>query len=59
MLSTYFDTIEKVLLEQGHIASIAGHSDLIGCSRERFVRNFLVDNLPENIKIGQGEIINA
>ena len=59
MLATYFDTIEKILLEQGRIASIAGHPDLTGCSREWFVRNFLVDNLPENIKMGQGEIINA
>lgn len=59
MLDIHLNTIEKVLHEQGRIASIAGHPDLIGSSREWFVRNFLVDHLPENVKVGQGEIINA
>jgi len=59
MLDSHLNTIEKVLREQGRIASIAGHPDLIGSSREWFVRNFLIDHLPETIKVGQGEIINA
>lgn len=59
MLENHLNTIEKVLHEQGRIASIAGHPDLIGSSREWFIRNFLIDHLPETIGIGQGEIINS
>jgi hypothetical protein len=59
MLESHLNIIEKVLHEQGRIASIAGHPDLIGSSREWFVRNFLIDHLPETIRVGQGEVINS
>lgn len=59
MLENHLNTIEKVLHEQGRISSIAGHPDLIGSSREWFVKNFLIDHLPDTIGVGQGEIINS
>jgi hypothetical protein len=59
MIESHLNMVEKVLREQGRIASIAGHPALIGSSREWFIRNFLIDYLPETVKVGQGEIINA
>jgi hypothetical protein len=58
MLENHLNAIEKVLIAQGQISSNAGHTDLIGNPREWFVKNFLIDHLPETVRVGQGEIIN-
>jgi len=59
MLENHLNAIEEVLCAQGKIASNAGHPNLIGNPKEWFIRNFLMDHLPETVKIGQGEIINS
>ena len=59
MIESHLNAIEDVLLAQGRISSNAGHPDLIGSPREWFVKNFLVDHLPETVRVGQGEIINS
>jgi len=59
MIESHLNAIENVLLAQGRIASNAGHPDLIGSPREWFIRNFLVELLPETVRVGQGEIINS
>ncbi|MFC2053480.1 DUF6602 domain-containing protein [Chloroflexota bacterium] len=59
MLENHLNALEEVLCAQGKIASNAGHPNLIGNPKEWFIRNFLMDHLPETVKIGQGEIINS
>jgi hypothetical protein len=59
MLESHLNAIENVLQAQACISSNAGHPDLIGSPREWFVKNFLIDHLPETVKVGQGEIINS
>lgn len=59
MIESHLNALENVLLAQGRIASNAGHPDLIGSPREWFVRNFLAELLPETVRVGQGEIIDA
>lgn len=58
LLESHFDAIEQLLLAQSNIAQNAGHNNLKGGPREWFIREFLADNLPSILEIGQGEIID-
>ena len=59
MIESHLNAIESLLLAQGRIASNAGNPNLIGGPREWFVKNFLIEHLPETIRVGQGEIIRT
>jgi hypothetical protein len=58
MLRSHLNAIESVLLAQSTAASNAGHPNIRGGPREWFIRDFLISHLPENLQIGQGEIID-
>jgi hypothetical protein len=58
MLSAHFELIEKCLIARSEIVDTSGHSVHKGTPREAFVREFLQDHLPQNLSIGQGEIID-
>jgi hypothetical protein len=51
--------VEKTLVAQSGIQSVAGHSLHKGTPREIFIREFLENHLPANLAIGTGEIIDS
>jgi len=51
--------VERTLVAQSEIQSVAGHSLHKGTPREIFIREFLQNHLPANLAIGTGEIIDS
>jgi hypothetical protein len=59
MLATHMAKVEAKLLHAAQIPAGAGHPVNKGTPREVFIREFLSDHLPQDLAIGEGEIISA
>lgn len=59
MLKTHLDAIERRLIAQAGVQEATGHNIHKGTPRESFIREFLVNHLPENVSVGTGEIIDS
>jgi len=59
LVPQHFAVRERLLITAGEVAALSGHPGNIGMPREAFIREFLVDHLPERLAIGQGEVIDA
>jgi len=59
MLKSHMDAKENTLVVISKVPANAGHSLHKGTPREAFIKEFLEDHLPENVKIGTGEIIDS
>jgi hypothetical protein len=58
ILLEHINYLEKHLLHSSEIAAISGHPLHKGTPREAFIKDFLVNHLPEFIGYGSGEIID-
>jgi hypothetical protein len=59
VLEAHMANVERTLVAQSGIQSVAGHSLHKGTPREIFIREFLQNHLPANLAIGTGEIIDS
>src|SRR3989304_6861360 len=59
MLKSHMDAKENALVAISRVPANAGHPLHMGTPREAFIREFLQSHLPENVAIGNGEIIDA
>ena len=59
IIQEHIRRIEDVLLAQSKLAKDSNHNPSIGTLRERLLREFLKPNLPKNIDVVSGEIIDS
>jgi len=59
MLKAHLNAIENQILATSRIPANSGYPLHKGTPRESFIKQFLVDHLPETVAIGTGEIIDS
>jgi hypothetical protein len=59
MLKAHLNAVENQLLVTSRIPANSGHPLHKGTPRESFIKQFLLDHLPETVAIGTGEIIDS
>lgn len=58
-IQNHLRNVEKLLLSQADLPNVSNHRASRGSIRENFIREFLMPNLPKNINVVSGEIIDS